>query len=431
MPFPTADMVTAFSRHMHFQTLERALCERHPELAGRVRCDDTDGRMLLKVAMNDRQSVGLANVRMGHAIVWAIIDPDLNSDPYVWPVHTPDEVLVDALHAVASAYLASEPIASPWRWRESESSEATELADLLDAQGVQVLRVAASNRYFPYGPRHAPKLDVVGGGRAEAIVEAAFPDAFARVSLKPSLGWTVDVHSSAWGGWSRIDLGWCLRGRSSPVPGMPRAKVSVPEIAELLCRGPEAWDAEPAWQPPRPDVPLPAATVSAHQEPLFTEPVEEETVPGWFRGLRELWNAAEGPARQGDTAPLSASEVAEAVLEQLTDMGFADLWEGDADSPIESDTFHIVWHSGRKSLSTADVERLSGRAAAAGEEVPKRLIVITGTGLTRPAADFANQAKAFAFYLERTTGELFSGNTRAYEALLPRKDPIRRKLEPW
>ncbi|CCB71689.1 protein of unknown function (plasmid) [Streptantibioticus cattleyicolor NRRL 8057 = DSM 46488] len=39
--------------------------------------------------------------------------------------------------------------------------------------------------------------------------------------------------------------------------------------------------------------------------------------------------------------------IVEAVLEQLTDLGFSDVREGSRDTPIESDSFHIAWHSGR------------------------------------------------------------------------------------
>ncbi|MFF4796596.1 hypothetical protein ACFY2M_44965 [Streptomyces sp. NPDC001276] len=123
MSFPTGDMLAALSRHMHFQSLEQALCERHPELTGRVQLADSRGRPFLRVAVSGKQSVGLLRSRMGHADIWLIVDPVLDSDPSVWPVTTPDGVLVDALHAVASAHLAGEPVASPWRWSENRSSQ--------------------------------------------------------------------------------------------------------------------------------------------------------------------------------------------------------------------------------------------------------------------------------------------------------------------
>ncbi len=70
MPFPPRDMVAALGIHMHFQTLEQTVRERHPELAERVRFHDSEGLMLLKVLLSGTQSVGLALVRMGHSIVW-------------------------------------------------------------------------------------------------------------------------------------------------------------------------------------------------------------------------------------------------------------------------------------------------------------------------------------------------------------------------
>lgn len=432
MLFPPGDVVAAFSRHMHFQILEQKLRERHPQLADRVRLDDFDGKMLLKVALTGKQSVGLAQIRMGHAIVWAVLDPVLNSEPSVWPVHTPDEVLVDALHAVAHAHLVGEPIPSPWCWHESEHSEMTKLADLLDARGVRVRRVAVDNGYFPCGPRHAPKLDFLSVGRSGPVLEAECAETFVRVSLGPVLGWMVDVHSPRWNGWGRVELDRCLRDRPTPVPGMLPASVSVREIAELLCRGPEAWGVESAWHPPRPDAPRSSESLSALQEPLFEELPTEDSVPGWFAGFSELWSDTDEPSpRGGRLRRPDAHEIAERVCHQLRVFGFADLRAGDADTPIESDTFHIVWHSGRKALSTSEIQKLNGLAAAGGEDTPKRLIVITGTGVTKPAGHFADQAKAFAFYLDRTVGALSGENTRAHEAMLPGGEPSRRGLEPW
>ncbi|WP_408055954.1 hypothetical protein [Streptomyces blattellae] len=431
MPFPPGDMVAAFGRHVHFQSLEQALRERHPELADRVHFDDSQGRMLLKVALSGGRSVALAHVRMDHAIVWAVMDPVLDSEPSLWPLDTPDEVLVDAVHAHASAHLTGEPVASPWCWHESEPSEMTELADLLDARDVRVRRVAAGNRYFAYGPRLSPKLDIVGE-RDESFTEAEFPEAFVRVSLKPTLGWFVDLHRPEWGGWGRVELGWCLDRRPSPTPGVPRTDVSVAEIADLLCKGPETWDTEPPWDPPRHGTPTAGKSRSALQDSLLADLPVESDLPEWAEDFTEF---VDEPAQNGlperRQGPLTPREITEAVLQQLTTFGFSDLLEGEADVPIESDAFHIEWRSTTKDLSASEIQRLNGLAAAAGEDLPKRLIVITGAGLTRPAADFADKAKAFAFCLNRATGRLTALNSRAREALLPAEAPGTRELESW
>ncbi|MEU2598924.1 hypothetical protein [Streptomyces hirsutus] len=431
MPFPPGDMVAAFGIHLHFQALEQALCERHPELAERVRFDDSQGRMLLKVFLSGAQAVGLAHVRMGHSIVWAVMDPVLRSEPYLWPLNTPDEVLVDALHAHASAHLTGEPLSSPWRWNESEPSEITELADLLEVRGVRVRRVAAGNGYFAYRSRNAPKLYIVDG-REGALLEAEFPEALVRVSLKPTLGWLVDVHTPRWGGWGRVELDWCLRSASSPTPGVPRANVSVEELAELLCKGPEAWETEPPWAPPQFAAPTSQKPGSAQQESLFADQPMQNDFFGRSEEFSDLLGELEEesvPERR--PGPLTPREITEAVLQQLTTLGFSDLLEGEADSPIESDAFHIEWRSTGKDLSTTEMQRLNGLAAAAGEDVPKRLIVITDAGLTRPAAEFADKAKAYAFHLDRTTCLLIALNSRAREAMPPTKAPGVRGLEPW
>ncbi|MEU3299950.1 hypothetical protein ABZ729_09025 [Streptomyces sp. NPDC006678] len=77
------------------------------------------------------------------------------------------------------------------------------------------------------------------------------------------------------------------------------------------------------------------------------------------------------------------------------------------------------------------MRRLNGLAAAAGEDAPKRLIVITTAGVSRPAAAFADTAKAFVFCIDRTADKLMALNSRAREALLPHTNPSERGLEPW
>ncbi|MET9479976.1 hypothetical protein [Streptomyces sp. NPDC006638] len=422
MPFPPGDVVAAFGRHLHFQSLASTLRERHPELAERVHFDDSQGRMLLKVTLYGGQSIGLAHIRMGYAIVWAVLDPDLNSEPSLWPLDTPDDVLVDIVHAYASAHLAGEPVPSPWRWHESETSAMTELADLLDSRGAQVQRVVARNGYFAYGPRLAPKLDIVSG-RDGSFLEAEFPAAFVRISLKPALGWLVDVHTPRWGGWDRIALGRCLGRTSSPSPGVPSTDVSVQEIAEVLCDGPEAWDMEPSCAP------APTGKQSAQESgtPLLDRLFRP--VQGIFPDYGD--EPDEGEESQHRPNSLAPGMITKDVLQQLTALGFSDLFEGGADLQVKSNTFHIEWHRSTKNLSTSAIQRLNGVASAAGDSVPKRLIVITGAGLTRPAAAFADKAKAYVFYLDDATGQLTGLNSLAREALPPVDAPGGRLLESW
>ncbi|PWS47113.1 hypothetical protein DLE01_32140 [Streptomyces sp. FT05W] len=82
-------------------------------------------------------------------------------------------------------------------------------------------------------------------------------------------------------------------------------------------------------------------------------------------------------------------------------------------------------------MSTSEVQRLNGLAAAAGDDVPKRLIVITTSGISRPAAAFADSAKAFVFFVDRSADKLVALNTRAQETLSPHTKPADRELEPW
>ncbi|MFD5748198.1 hypothetical protein [Streptomyces sp. NPDC127033] len=429
LPFPPGDIVAAFGRHLHFKGLEQALWERHPDVAARAHFDDTKPMMHLKVMLSGRQSVALAQVRMGYTIVWAVLDPSLDGDPFVWPLDTSDETLVDALHAVASARLTGEPLASPWRWNESRPSDMTELADLLDARGIRVRRVAAGNRYFPYGPRHAPKLDILSQ-REGSLVEAEFPDTFVRVSLKPALGWLVDAYVPEVSAWARVDLGWNLWGTTLARPGVPRTDVSVAEIAGLLDKGLKEWDVEVAWESADFRERVSGERRSHPQESLFAQP--EPPAPVWPEDAGGVLDVpVEDTVPSTARRPRSPREINDSVLDQLTAFGFGDLEEGDAELPIRSDAFHVEWHSRVKDLSTSEVQRLNGLAAAAGEDVPKRLIVITEAGISRPAAAFADKAKGFVFHIDRTTGRLMALNPRARETLLPDAAPGERGLERW
>ncbi len=105
--------------------------------------------------------------------------------------------------------------------------------------------------------------------------------------------------------------------------------------------------------------------------------------------------------------------------------------EGEADIPIESDVFHIEWRNTGKNLSAPEVQRLNGTAAAAGEELPKRLILITGGGLTRPAAEIRGQGQGVRLPPGPDDGQADPLNSRALDASLPADVPGTRVLEPW
>lgn len=407
MPFPPGDVVAAFGRHLHFKSLEQALLDRHPDVAERVVFDDTNRLMHLKVTLSAGRSVTLAQVHMEYSTVWCVMPPGLDGEPSVWPLETPDEVLVDALHAVASARITGEAVASPWRWNESEPSDMTELSDLLDARGLRVRRVVAGNGWSAIGPRHTAKLDIAGRDDG-CFVEVEFPDAFVRVSLKSALGWLVDAYVPEVEAWGRVDLGGLLWGTTLPAPGVPRTDASVAEIADMLCKGLKAWDLEVSVGP------------------------AETAAPDWLQGLDVgLDELDEDSSPVDGRHSLGPRELTDAVLDQLTSLGFGDVEEGDAETPIRSGTFHVEWHNRAKNLSTSEVQRLNGLAAAAGEYVPKRLIVLTATGISRPAANFADTAKAFVFFVDRTTGRLMGLNSRAREAGWPGTVPARQDQEPW
>ncbi|MFD3492769.1 hypothetical protein ACFWWB_19760 [Streptomyces sp. NPDC058690] len=422
-------MVAFVGKHLHFKTLEQALRDRHPELADRVHLDDMHRLTPLKVTLSDQRSAALIQVRMGYTNVWALLDPIADSEPSVWPLDTPNEVLVDALHAAASARLADVPVPSPWRWNESEPSDMTELADLLDTQGLRVRRVVAGNGYFPRGPRDSARLDIFSG-RDGHFIEAEFPGAFVRVTLKPALGWLIDAYFPERGTWDRIDLGWNLWRKRLPVPGVPRADASVAEIADVLGKGLKAWNMEVPKRPVGRRKRAFAEQRTAWQTPaLFA--VESSVLESPDNFDTDLGQVIKGAVPRTSEHSPNPQTVTSRILEQLSTFGFGDLEEGDDELPTRSETFHFVWHNRAKNISTSEIQQLNGLAAAAGENVPKRLIVVTSAGISRPAAEFADTAKAFVFWADPASSKLTALNSRAEEACLHHTKPTSLDLEPW
>lgn len=129
MSFPTGEMVAAFGKFLYFESLKSTFIERHPDMADRVESGSSPA-FHLKVGLSGGRSVVLSHMRFTYRVAWAIVDPALHSDPAVWPLDTPVEILADALHARASAYISGTPMPSPWCWNESEASDVTRLADL-------------------------------------------------------------------------------------------------------------------------------------------------------------------------------------------------------------------------------------------------------------------------------------------------------------
>lgn len=411
MPFPPGDVVAAFSGYLYFQRLEQLLHERHPELGHLIQVPSAEP-LRLKVELSSKTAAMLMPTRFGpHSHAWTVVDPALHADPSVWPLDTPNEVLVDALHAHASAYLAESPVPSPWRWNESEPSDIIELADLLDGRGIHVRRVVGRNRYRAHGPLLEPRLTVADRS-AGAYADVAFPDADVRVALKPHLGWIVDMYDPKWEVWSRVDVGWSLGQGISPRPGALLPDFPVSAIADLLSAGPKVWESHEVRETPGTSL-LVDRPSRASQEALF--PVAAPTP----MTLGELFDnpTSHRPMRTGPQGTV------ESVLGQLTAFGFGDVREGDERAPIHSDHFHVEWRHQAKNLSAPEVQRLNGVAAAAREDAGKKLIVITSGGISRPASAFADQAKAFVFYLDRESGRLGAHNARAQEVLLPRQAP--------
>lgn len=384
MGLPTSDMVNAMSWYWKFQSLHDLLLERHPEWAGRAGI--VNGKNVLKITLIDvaDKGVALAVVRARHTHVWAVIDgmDVFHGSLLVWPLEgTSDETLVDALHACAVAAERKEPLPTPWRWNEAEPSQLTELADLLAARHVTVEHVSAGNKYRALR-NGLTGFDVdISEPWEGQFLEARTDDMDVRISLKPALGWLVDVRYDQEGAWRRVDLGAWLEGQeSSPEPGVPLGRVSVSQLADFVAHELHRIDAAEYW----------------NLEAEYGEPRDGKAVSA--------------------SAKLSPFMLAEAVVAQLRERGFGDVSEGRGDPVFRSDRFWIEWREVESSLSTSMLQRLNGIAAAEG----RQLMLITTSGLSRPAVTFADKARGYVFQVRRDTGELMPLNRRARETELPR-----------
>lgn len=372
MPLPTSDEMAGFAEFMRFKSLEDLLRQRAPEYAERTEQPDT-APLHLKIRLDDGTGVLLRWLSKLPG-AWVIIDPQsAQSVARVWSLDTPDEVLIEALRVRAAARLAGEPEPGPWRWDEAVESEATQLGELLEAEGFSIASVVAGNRNFAVKPEASDGAMVwIAPASDGDYVRASIGRVEVRVALKPALGWVADVLMSDESHWRRLDLGRLLTDQPSVVPG---ESVDVRLLARTL-----------------------AAAVT-----------EFASMPG----SESFSSAALLPP---PSARSRSSEVASDVAAQLHAMAFCDIEvHDDPVAPLRSKTFHIVWRASQEDrLRLPELQRLKGIAAAAD----KLLMVISAGPVTRPALSFADEARTFVFDFDPRPGVLFNGNNRCVEAYL-------------
>jgi hypothetical protein len=393
LSFPTSDMVAGFSTYLYFRSLEDELRERAPELAERIERPEVSP-LFIKVHLKAGTCLILAQTSLGGTAVWALVDPDFRSARRIWPLTTPIEVLAEALAVRANAWIRGSAEPSPWRWDEPKASAATELADLLTAQGFEVDAVLAENRCFV---EPAINADGRAVGRLEqregAMVRAQRDGIAVRAAQKSALGWVVDMSEVDTSDWRRLDTGYLRTGVPTAAPGLGPDTITVQELGKLVAAGAEALSA-------------------AQGEGVTASPVLAEPLPF-------LLDRAE---QHSHTQVLNA-------VAQLRAMGFSDIEAfNEQENPLRSATFHIVWSDGQRDLGLPELQRLIGLAAVEG----KRLLVVIGGHVTRPAAAFADRAKSFLFRLDGRSGVLSGVNSYGEEALSADWYAwIRRQLRDW
>ncbi|MEV7579792.1 hypothetical protein [Streptomyces erythrochromogenes] len=405
MQFPPGDVVASFGMYLKFRSLADLLRMRHPDLAPMVSVPDIPPHYV-KIDLGDTQGALLAITKIGGIHVWAVTAPGISSRPIILPLNgMSDENLVDTLHAAASAHVQGRSVASPWRWGESEVTPIVQLADQLTANGAVVHNVVGKNHYFLY--HHAdgwwdPRVGIARTG-TRSYLDATYGDFAYRASHHKTLGWRADIYDPRERQWARL---------ADPLgAGDPQGIGKLPDIADLVDVSPEAiaylaceLTTESRWECHDPWSPLDAPPFLAAPDGVHTSDLLEELLP-----------TSHSAVERGVPQELPPDLLVRRVESQLRAFGLADVEWGDASSPLVSHSRHIAWHNSARSMSTSEVQRLNGVAAA--EE--KQLLVLTRSGLTRPAGQFADKAKALAFQWDAKTGLLFNGNARGTELLFP------------
>lgn len=369
MPFPTHEEIDGLSRLLFFQSMEQRLRERAPELADRIERPDAPP-FYLKVSVACDTNVVLGAVRIDRRAAWVIADPRHTLPARVWELTTPEETLVEALKVRATAWLASAPEPSPWRWNQASKSVLTQLADLLAAEGFAVTSVVAENRAFVVNAATPDGIAIRTAPRSEgAFVRGHLGGIEIHVALKPSLGWLADVQMEGEPHWRRLDLVRLLGGQAAAIPGTGERPVDIEAMAKTLALA----AAE-----------LPSSANGKESPLTSSDPL-----------------GSPRPMQPGST------EAALQVTAQLRTTGFSDVWTDDLGRLLRSQALHIVWRvNANDELGKRDLQQLNGIAAADG----KVLLVITSGHVTRDARAFSDHAKAFVFQFDLRTGLLRGGS---------------------
>jgi hypothetical protein len=227
---------------------------------------------------------------------------------------------------------------SPWRYGQSERSPIVQLAEALSDGGLDVDAVVSTNRVVPsrydFGEGHW-----IDSSLGEALrLELEWGTAV--VSLKPTLGWVMDVDSGL--AVRRMDLSRSLTGKPSSAPGLAADQIET--VATAVRQVVEAG-------PPEPTDGRPPVEVLLHERP-------DILATAWW--MRELGYAR--TEAYGDTI---------------------------------ASTAHVEVWSRQTPVAIGDVQRTFARAALEG----KKPLLIATSQFTRSARKWADDADIALFTL--------------------------------
>lgn len=363
MSFPTADEVASFALFTQLDTIRDLVLDARPDLSQHTEVGAREGKLMLTVDLPPTRAgyarrVILGRVHGNHLPYWLIVGSQTRDTfEFAWELSTPRESLRDSLLATYDACLSGGRLESPWRWSEPRHATVVRIADGLDAKGVEVTGVVATNRLMP---------DAIEGARAPHSVPLEFGDALrvemtwgtAVLARKPTLGWVLDANDHL--RTRRLDLGSFATGSTSRSPGLSSddSDLLISAVVGALQAGP--WD-------------FPDGELKHAQLPYSDYP--QDGVTAWW--LREL--------------------------------GYPDARPRGCDLPGVDGPFHVVTHSKRCGLGT--VKTAFADAALAH----KPLVMFAEGGFTRDASRWADQARIALYTLYNEVHRISASSALAEE----------------
>ncbi len=208
--FPTSEEMASFAEHLYWSALKDDL-EKHlgssatVQVTGRRALVTVDGRAKVAAGVIDRPRSCWMVAHEEHVVLL--------------PLESKRSDIVRTVRDFAWAIFQGRRVPSPYRWGEIDPSPITDLADVLEARGLDVRRVVVSCRLRAGA---ASTIDHVDEDMGEFLEVSDWDQVEVVVRRHQAVGWVADVRASLPEGdqGGRADLATQL---AASVPRVPRA----------------------------------------------------------------------------------------------------------------------------------------------------------------------------------------------------------------